>query len=157
MLFLFFYWFFEIFFLLFKNSCLHLPPTTPRPSHPSLPPRLPLPLGFVHVSFIVVPGNPSHLPSGYSQTVLNFNLLILKKEKGGREREGHTHTHTHTSQFVVPLIYAFTGCFLYVSWLGIEPATLVYGDNAITKWTTRPGKMLFLPLLLLLKILFIYF
>ena len=58
-------------------------------SHPSLPPQIspppsPVsipPLVIVHVSFIVVPVNPSHfppiipspLPSGYCQIVLNFN------------------------------------------------------------------------------------
>ena len=57
-----------------------LPP--PNASHPHFPPLLPSPLGFVHVSFIVVPGNPphlppvipSHLPSGYCQIVINFNV-----------------------------------------------------------------------------------
>ena len=38
--------------------------------------------------------------------------------------------HTHTHWFVVPLIYAFIGCFLYVPWPGIEPTMLVYQDNA---------------------------
>ena len=55
--------------------------------HPSIPPQpnpplssaSTLPLGFVHVSFIVVPENPSPilpspLPSGYCQIVLNFNV-----------------------------------------------------------------------------------
>lgn len=32
--------------------------------------------------------------------------------------------------FVFLLIYAFTGWFLYVPWLGIEPETLVYWDAA---------------------------
>ena len=31
-------------------------------------------------------------------------------------------------QFVVPLIEAFIGCFLYMPWLGIEPGTLVYQE-----------------------------
>ena len=34
-------------------------------------------------------------------------------------------------QSVVPLIYAFIGCFLYVAWLEIEPATLVYRDDTL--------------------------
>ena len=39
------------------------PTTPPHPSHPHLPPLIPLPLGFVHVSFIIVPENPSpHYP-----------------------------------------------------------------------------------------------
>ena len=47
--------------------------------------------------------------------------------KGEQVREKH--------QFVVPLISAFTGWFLYVAWLGIKPATLVYQDDTLT----RPG------------------
>ena len=43
--------------------------------------------------------------------------------------------------FVVPPIYAFSGCFLYVPWQGIEPATLVYPDDALT--TELPGHGLF--------------
>ena len=53
------FYFFLVILLLFKYSCLHLPPTTPpHPSHPHFPPLLPPPLGFVHVSFIVVSENP---------------------------------------------------------------------------------------------------
>ena len=37
----------------------------PHPSHPHLPPLIPLPLGFVHVSFIVVPEIPSPLSPHY--------------------------------------------------------------------------------------------
>ena len=52
------------------------------PSQAHLPSLLPHPLDYVHLSFIVVPENPSplppiissHLPSGYSQIVLNFNI-----------------------------------------------------------------------------------
>ena len=69
--------------LLFKYSCLHFLPTTPpHPSHPHLPPSILAPFGFVYVSFIYVPDNPSpfsciipsHLLSGYCQFVLNFNV-----------------------------------------------------------------------------------
>ena len=53
-----FYLFFKIIVLLFNCGCLHLPP--PLPPTPAIPPARPplLPphlLGFVHVSFIVVP------------------------------------------------------------------------------------------------------
>ena len=52
--------------LLFNYSCLHFLPTPlPHPSQTHLPPSLAstLPLGFVYVSFIVVPENPSpHCP-----------------------------------------------------------------------------------------------
>ena len=89
--------FFIFILLLFKYSCLHFPPNTlPRPQ--SSPPTSPdyTPHGFVHVSFRVVPENPSpfppiissHLPSGYCQIVLNFNVVrtitsFLRKEKAG--------------------------------------------------------------------------
>ena len=49
--------------LLFKDRCLHFPPTTPLSPQPPPPPTsIPLLLGCVHVSFIVVPENPSLLP-----------------------------------------------------------------------------------------------
>ena len=38
---------------------IFLPTTLPNPSHPHLPPPILPTLGFVHVSFIVVPKNPS--------------------------------------------------------------------------------------------------
>ena len=41
-------------------------------------------------------------------------------------------------QFVDLLIYAFVGCFLYVPWPGIEPATLVYQDDVLTNWAPWP-------------------
>ena len=56
--------FLKIILLLFNYSCLHFLPTPPHP-HPSPPCSLAstLPLDFVHVSFIVVPENPSpHCP-----------------------------------------------------------------------------------------------
>ena len=40
---------------------------------------------------------------------------------------------------VAPLIHAFIGWFLYVPWLGIEPATLAHQDDALTTWATQPG------------------
>ena len=46
----------KIILLLFYYSCLHL---SPPPSHPPPPSPDCTPLGFVHVSFIVVPKNPS--------------------------------------------------------------------------------------------------
>ena len=79
-IFFFFLLMFKIILLLFNYSCLGLSTTTLHPPH--LPPLLPPPLGFVHVFYIVVPENPtllpsiisSHLPSGYCQIVLNFNV-----------------------------------------------------------------------------------
>ena len=44
-----------------------------------------------------------------------------------REREKH--------RFVVPLIYASIGWFLYVTWLGIQPPILAYQNNTHTDWT----------------------
>ena len=53
----------------------------------------------------------------------SFNLLTFEREemRGG---EGE--------RFVVPLISAFIGCFLYVPWPGIEPSTLAHRDSAPT-------------------------
>ena len=44
--------------------------------------------------------------------------------------------------FVVSLIYAFIGWFLYMPWPGIEPTTLEYQDDAPTNWATQPGSEL---------------
>ena len=41
--------------------------------------------------------------------------------------------------FVFPLIYVFIGWLFYMSWLGIEPATLAYWDNALTNWAVNQG------------------
>ena len=58
------------------------PHHSPHPSYPYFPPLILTPFGFVYVYFIHVPDNPSpfppiipsHLPSGYCQFVLNFNV-----------------------------------------------------------------------------------
>ena len=39
----------------------------------------------------------------------------------------------------VPPIHAFIGCFLYVPWPGMGPATLVYLEEALTNWANWPG------------------
>ena len=78
---------------------------------PSLSPSLPLPLKL----------NKQNLKKKDSNNF--FKLLILEREK---------------HQFVVPLICAFIGCFLYVPWPRIEPATLAYWDNTLTNWASLP-------------------
>ena len=45
---------------------------------------------------------------------------------------------TEKFQYLVPLTYAFIGCFLYVPCLGIEPTTLEYWDDAPP--TALPGQ-----------------
>ena len=68
------------FIVVSENPSPFPPPFPPQPSPPPSP--HPTPLGFVHVSFIVVSVNPSpfspiipsHLPSGYCQIVLHFNV-----------------------------------------------------------------------------------
>ena len=61
----------KIFFLIFKLFyccsitvvCIFSPPVYPTPAKPTSLPYLTLPFGFVNVSFIVVPENPSpHYP-----------------------------------------------------------------------------------------------
>ena len=59
------------YFIIFKNYFIGVqvllsaftPHHSPNPSHPHLPPLIPTPLNFVHVSFIVVPENHSPVPS----------------------------------------------------------------------------------------------
>ena len=38
------------------------------------------------------------------------------------------------TSIVAALIYTFIGWLLHVPWLGIEPATLVFQDDAPTHW-----------------------
>ena len=52
-------------------------------------------------------------------------FLFLKLIWEG-EREKH--------QFVVPLIYTFSGWFLYVPRLGVKPKTLAYRGDTLTTW-----------------------
>ena len=75
--------FFHFILLLLNYSCLHLPPTTPpHPRHAHFPPLLPPLLGFVHVSFIVVPKNPSPLSrilplSPPTSPLVTINLFLI--------------------------------------------------------------------------------
>ena len=67
----------KLFYCSITVLCIFSPPVPPTPAKPtSLPCFHPL-LGFVYMSFIVVPENPStHCPpptSGYCQLILNFN------------------------------------------------------------------------------------
>ena len=61
-------------------------------------------------------------------------MYVFERKGGG----------THKHRFVVPLTYAFIGCCLYVPWLEIERATLVYQDDAPANWATWPGPYLFI-------------
>ena len=59
-----------------------------------------------------------------------------------RERKGGTRVggeRERENWFVVSLISAFIGWFLFVPWPRTEPTTLTYQDNDITNSTTRPG------------------
>ena len=78
---IFFYYFI---LLLFNYSCLHLLPTPPpHTSQTHLPPLFPSPslvLSMCPLSLFLKtlpPIIPSHLPSGYCQIVLNFNVSII--------------------------------------------------------------------------------
>ena len=64
----------------------------------------------------------------YWKEMGDFYLLILET---GREKHW----------FVVPLIHALIGWFLYVPWLGIKPTTLAYGADALTHWPTQAGPL----------------
>ena len=63
-------------------------------------------------------------------------MFIYLRERRKGDRRGETDRQRH--QFVVPLIYAFIGWFLYVPWPGIKPATLACQDDAPTNWATQP-------------------
>ena len=71
---------FKIILLLFNYSCLHLPPTSsPHPSQTHLPPLIPhpawlCPCVLYSCSWKSFPHLSSHLPSGYCQFVLNFDV-----------------------------------------------------------------------------------
>ena len=58
-------------------------------------------------------------------------LILKRKEEKEREKEKH--------RFVVPFIDAFIGCFLHVPSPELEPAALVYGDDALSNWANQPG------------------
>ena len=62
--------------------------------------------------------------------------------KDGRKEKNIDFRKRKKHQFVVPLIYAFIDWFLYVPWLGMEPATLAYPDDAVTNEATQPGPYL---------------
>ena len=76
--------------------------------------------------FLIHSGSSTnHATSSPLILFLDFYLLILDREerrKGGRKGEREREKH----RCVFQLTYAFTGCFLYVPWPGIEPATLAY-------------------------------
>ena len=65
----------------------------------------------------------------YMWAIEHFFKIDFREREEGRERERE---RKREHQFVVPLTDAFTGCFLYVSWLETEPATLAYWDNTLT-------------------------
>ena len=80
---------------------------------------------------------------------LSFYLLILEKgrkgekEEGrGRKREGEREKHG----FVVPLIYAFISCLLYVPRPAIKPASLANRDNNHLSYLARAKKMFLMSL-----------
>ena len=62
----------------------------------------------------------------YSSFIFNFLKILFigfrkKGRVGVRERETERERQRDRERFIVPLIYAFIGWFLYVPWLGIEP------------------------------------
>ena len=103
----------------FFPQCSHLPcppaPQTPTQSSPMIL--------YYSVFWLLSFSFTSAFPSS------DCFLLIDFRERKRRGRH----------QFVVPLVYAFIGFFLYVPWLGIEPATLTYLDSTLTSWEMWPG------------------
>ena len=82
--FYFYYSFFCLFLIVIQLqlSAFSLHPSTPPQPNPPPSPASTLPLDFVHVSFIVVPENPSphsplSLPSGYVRLFLTSMSLVI--------------------------------------------------------------------------------
>ena len=71
-----------------------------------------------------------------------FLLLILERGRGMGERERRKETEREKHQFVVLLIHAFNGWFLYVPWPGIKPSTLAFGDHPLSNWLPSQGQWL---------------
>ena len=63
-----------------------------------------------------------------------FKCLFIDFE---RERWGKGWKKGGRDQFVIPLIYAFIGWFLYVPWQRTELTTLAYWDVTLTNWATQ--------------------
>ena len=73
----------------------------------------------------------------HTHSYLFVFILIWEREEGGeKEREKH--------RFVVPLIYAFTGCFLYVSWPETEPTTWAFREDALPTEQPSQGRTVLL-------------
>ena len=76
--------------------------------------------------------------------LINSFFLIFDFRERGREKKRERESDGGGKHlFIVPLIYAFTGGFLYVPWQRIELITLAYEDHVLTNLTTRPGPHLF--------------
>ena len=130
--------FFSHFLLLFKYSCLHFPSTTPpRPSHPHFLPLILPCFGFVHVSFIYVPENPSPFSSHYpllffffkkNPHLRTFFSLLLEgrgERKRTRERGRKREEKERERETLI-------GCFLV--WARPGRASALTGDQ-----TCNPG------------------
>ena len=67
--------------------------------------------------------------------LLQIRLLIFlereREREGEREREMERDTKGDMD-FIVLLMYAFIGCFLYMLSPKIEPTTLAYWEDALT-------------------------
>ena len=81
-----------------------------------------------------IPGNTEHLIFSLKKHIDWF--FFLERGRGMlRERE-----RRETETLICCSIYLFTHwCFLYVSWWGIEPQTLVYQDATLANWAAHPG------------------
>ena len=75
--------------------------------------------------------------SHYFFCISIFPFFFFRHGEGAVKERGEKHG------FVVSLIYAFIGWFLYVPWLSMESSsTLEYLYYSLTKWTTWPGPLL---------------
>ena len=96
-------------------------------------PFLPTPFHLATVKMFFVPANLFLFYLCILESIFKKKILFIDF----REREGKR--EKQKLQFVVPLIDTLIGWFLYMAWLGIEPTTLEYWDDALTNWATWPG------------------
>ena len=72
----------------------------------------------------------------WNHLLMSFFFFLIywfeREREEGWERGGE-------KLFVVPLIYAFIGCFLYVPCPWNQTCKLGISDNTLTNWTTLPG------------------
>ena len=95
--------------------------------------------GLRHTLVLLLFPHPIFQSPGLVSSFILPHVFFKKLFIDFREREGGRGERQRDRQFVVLLIHALICCFMYVPCLGIEPAPMVYQDNALTNWATWSG------------------